>query len=995
MDRNSDPRESASVSSPTPERPSQTHDGLWALEETFAAIIIDWDALGVSDRNDVATTMRVLVEALCAAGSHIFIVSATDASDLDVQVAARPAGRGRLFLYGLRSSEVFEAMSDGPAVLVHRRAATAEEDRALDRAVKFTCDQLRRRDLIVESATTRTNGRTITLAAPSREKVPTAAEVAAGNDALALATAAARKVGLSHAHVIGGERHLEIGLTNKSDAALFAARWLAARGITGALVLVAGDDFGFSDGASGSSSSLVIDELDRAIVVSLGAQTDGVADGIIRRGDGPEALISLLDAQVTRHRARRVPPIDPDPAWVLTLPTTRDAERVAEALGALSNGWSGTRASLEEDGVGSSPLFVAAGVYDEHDELLAGPAWTDLELPAAPESEAHTGERSLDLRTGVLARRGDPHSGLCSLRFVSATAPHALAWRAELPRAWLGADELEVSRSTGETAEQSPLSVRQTSSTNAEQVITVAMCERSSNLDRRFLVERLASWSSGSNPSQITAEASEQVHELEIAGFDALLADHREAWARKWSDAVVTIGGDATSELAARFAVFHLLSAAKNTGEAAVGARGLTGDAYAGHVFWDADVFVLPALCAIAPDAARAVLEYRLRRLPVARAAARRLRRDGARFPWESAASGAEVSPTKVRGLHGEVIPIRTGSHEEHIVADVAWAAAHYTSWTGDGFLDGEGGSLVTDTARYWASRIRVDREGHGHIYGVMGPDEYHEVVDDNAFTNVMARWNLRMGATLLERSGAIEEATKWRLLGDSLVDGYDKNTRLYEQFAGYFALEPLVIDQFARPPVAIDVVLGQKRVSGSQLIKQADVLMAHHLIPDEMHAGSLTSCLDFYEPRTAHGSSLSPAISAALFARAGNPERAVELFDLAARLDLDDLTRTTASGVHLATMGGLWQALAHGFLGLGADGEALRVDPRLPGRWSSLSLRIRFRGRRVEVRAEHDRVIISCDSPLTVMVRGCPQTIEPPGTTLTLETSRPGRNPI
>jgi trehalose/maltose hydrolase-like predicted phosphorylase len=993
MDANSDPREYVGTSSPAPEGPSQTHDGLAALEETFAAIIIDWDA-AMRDRSDV-TTVRVLVETLCAAGTHIFVVSAADASDLDAQLAARPVGRGHLFFCSLRSSEVFEAMSDGPAVLVHRHVATAEEDRALDRAVKLTCDQLCGRGLVVEATTARMNGRTVTLAASPHEEVSSAAEAATPNDAVALATTAAREVGLHHAHVIGDEKRLEIGLTDKSDAALFAARWLAARGITGALVLIAGDDFGFGDGAFGSTSPLVMDELDRAIVVSLGAGADGVADGIIGLGDGPERLNSLLDAQVARRHSRRVPPIDPDPAWVLALPTTRDAERVAEALGTLSNGWSGTRASLEEDGASSSPLFVVAGVYDEHDELLAGPTWTDLELLATLKSEARTEERLLDLRTGVLARRGDPNSGLRSLRFVSAAAPHALAWRAELPRAWLGANGLKVSPSTGEPDELSPPHVRKTSSTKAKQVISVTMSDRSSELDHRFLVERLASWSSGSSSSEITNQGSEDVRELEIAGFDALLADHREAWARKWADAAVTIEGDATSELAARFAIFHLLGAAKNTGEAAVGARGLTGDAYAGHVFWDADVFVLPALCAIAPDAARAMLEYRLRRLPAARAAARRLHRDGARFPWESAASGAEVSPTKVRGLHGEVIPIRTGSHEEHIVAGIAWAAARYASWTGDGFLDGDGGSLVTDTAQYWASRIRVDREGCGHIFGVMGPDEYHEVVDDDAFTNVMARWNLRMGATLLERSGAIEEAARYRSLSDSLVDGYDKTTRIYEQFAGYFALEPLLLDQFARPPVAIDVVLGQKRVSGSQLIKQADVLMAHHLIPDEMHAGSLNSCLDFYEPRTAHGSSLSPAVSAALFARAGNPERAVELFDLAARLDLEDLTRTTASGLHLATMGGLWQALAHGFLGLGVGGESLRVDPHLPRRWSSLSLRIRYRGRRVEVSAEHDRVIISCDSPLNVAVCGRPQTIEPPGRTLALETSRPGRNPI
>ena len=199
--------------------------------------------------------------------------------------------------------------------------------------------------------------------------------------------------------------------------------------------------------------------------------------------------------------------------------------------------------------------------------------------------------------------------------------------------------------------------------------------------------------------------------------------------------------------------MFHLLSTATETGEAAVGASGLTGDAYAGHVFWDADIFVLPVLAAIRPTAARAMLEYRIRRLPAARAAALSLGLRGARFPWESAGDGSDVTPRQVLGRHGEVIPIATGPHEEHIVADVAWSAARYAAWTGDSaFLDGAGRDLLVDTARYWASRIRTDNEGHSHLFGVEGPDEYHGVVDDNAYTNVMARWNLSEGAKLLDK---------------------------------------------------------------------------------------------------------------------------------------------------------------------------------------------------------------------------------------------------
>jgi trehalose/maltose hydrolase-like predicted phosphorylase len=218
------------------------------------------------------------------------------------------------------------------------------------------------------------------------------------------------------------------------------------------------------------------------------------------------------------------------------------------------------------------------------------------------------------------------------------------------------------------------------------------------------------------------------------------------------------------------------------------------------------------------------------------------------------------------------------------------------------------------------------------------------------------------------------------------MVDGWDADRQLYEQFAGYWALEPLLIDQVAEPPVAADVVLGAHRVRGSQLIKQADVLMLHHLVPGEVESGSLETNLAFYEPRTVHGSSLSPAIHAALLARAGEPDRALVPFRVAARLDLDDLTGTTAGGLHLATMGGLWQALAYGFCGLRPGGDILHVDPRLPSEWSALSMNLVFRGEPVGIRAEHDRVVIDCAAPLTVRIGAAdPQSCRPPGQTFTI----------
>jgi trehalose/maltose hydrolase-like predicted phosphorylase len=517
-------------------------------------------------------------------------------------------------------------------------------------------------------------------------------------------------------------------------------------------------------------------------------------------------------------------------------------------------------------------------------------------------------------------------------------------------------------------------------------------------------VERLVAWAAQSPAAQSPAAQSpaaqspaaqspaaplprsigfeEALNELERAratGFDRLLRDHRRAWAQLWGDAEVIIEGDSQSELASRFAVFQLLGSASTAGEAAVGARGLTGEAYAGHVFWDADVFVLPALAAIHPGAARAMLQYRLSRIPAARAEARKRHMQGARFPWESAGDGSDVTPRQVKGANGETVVINTGTHEEHIVADVAWAADHYSRWAGDtDFSNGPGRQLMIETARYWMSRVRCDSDGTGHYFGVMGPDEYHEIVDDNAYTNVMARWNLKMAAHELIGSDTSAkcvpesvEAESMSDLAGRITDGWSTDRGIYEQFAGYFDLEPLLIADIAPPPVAADMLLGAGRVCGSQLIKQADVLMLHHMVPSEVVPGSLERCLDFYGPRTAHGSSLSPAVHASLLARAGQPDRALDMFRIAALLDFNDLTGTTSGGIHLATMGGIWQALAFGFLGLSEDNGALAIDPKLPGKWSKLSLSFRFRGARVQVSAGHEHVEVSCDIPILLAIQG------------------------
>lgn len=180
-------------------------------------------------------------------------------------------------------------------------------------------------------------------------------------------------------------------------------------------------------------------------------------------------------------------------------------------------------------------------------------------------------------------------------------------------------------------------------------------------------------------------------------------------------------------------------------------------------------------------------------------------------------------------------------------------------------------------------------------------------------------------------------------------------------------------MSRIATVPLAADLVLGRPFVHRSTIIKQPDVLMLHHLVPEETAPGSLLPNLDYYEPRTSHGSSLSPAIHAGLLARAGRLDEAVRLFRMACRLDLDNLTNTTAQGLHLATYGGLWQALVFGFLGMRPTAAGMSVDPRIPPSWGRVRLHVRHRGRRVQVTADPDDLEVRVDGPLTVLVAGDP----------------------
>ncbi len=558
----------------------------------------------------------------------------------------------------------------------------------------------------------------------------------------------------------------------------------------------------------------------------------------------------------------------------------------------------------------------------------------------------------LDLHTGTLVQHLEQAGGrLSSAQFSSLAEPGTAVMWSVGDAALLGALNLEVTETEIRTEQSGGL------------VVNLSDARRDGD---PLVHERIAVYA-----TEDVGAVRGRAQRARTIGVNALHRAHREQWARRWHDADICIRGDDDLLRKVRYSLFQLMGAVGTEGETALGARGLSGDGYRGHVFWDSDVFVLPFLAATCPGAARSMLEYRVRRIGAAMEQARALGLAGAKFPWESASSGREITPSSVTGPRGETVRVRTGEMEDHIVADVAWAACRYVDWTGDEtFRRGPLMGLLVETARYWASRIECDADGSAHIRHVIGPDEYHDDVDDNAFTNVMARWNLRAAAERAITECDEGEARRWSALAEALVDGLDARTLVYEQFSGFSQLAPFPLRETYGPaPFAADLAIGFDRIQGLQVLKQADALMLHLLVPGEVASNSLRANLDRYLPLTAHGSSLSPAVHAGLLARVSRYPEALELLRLAASIDLEDVSQNTAHGLHMATMGGVWLAMAEGFAGIQPDGEGLCIRPRLPDPWQSLTVRLVYRGVRVRLHIEGEEVKVDAGGPLRVVV--------------------------
>jgi kojibiose phosphorylase len=674
-----------------------------------------------------------------------------------------------------------------------------------------------------------------------------------------------------------------------------------------------------------------------------------------------------------------------------------------ESLFSIANGLLGTRGSFEEGYQGSVPATFMHGLFVTPPAglpyLSPLPDWTGCSItvdgvPFRLDQHPPAGyERVLDMRNGVLTRRvlwRGPGTGLVRVEFrrlLSMATPELASLEITITSL---TEDIQVGVQTGldgsvsgpagevwervdwegagpgrlvlTAALEDQVEVTATSVVHGLDPLGFVEDPRhprfAGTVDlaqgERLVVVKHTTYQQGSEGSTPPSDR-----------FDAVATASAAEWSRRWETGAIEVAGDRFAERALRFAAFHLIGAAPRSAEGGIGARLLSGYGYLHHVFWDTDIFVVPYLTLTQPDLARAHLGYRYRGLDGARRKAAYHGRSGAFYAWESAGTGDECTPEWGATPDGERVRIRTGEIEEHIVADVTFALDHYLTWVGDRrFLRDRGAEMSLDGARYWQDRIAVDDEGRGHLRNVIGPNEYHVDVDDNFFTNAMAAWHLRAAvrhATALKD----HDGSRYRDLVSELglAAGWESSfldlaesvaprpgpDGVFEEHEGYFALDDVDLSIFEPRRWSIQAILGEKAIGRSQITKQADVVMGLVLLDEYQTPDLVRAQLDYYAPRTDHGSSLSLAVHSMAASIGMRPDQAYSFFRAAAEIDLDDSMGNGHHGIHAATQGGLLQAALLGFGGLHLTEDGPQVAPRLPDHWESLGFSFVYRGTRHE----------------------------------------------
>ena len=454
--------------------------------------------------------------------------------------------------------------------------------------------------------------------------------------------------------------------------------------------------------------------------------------------------------------------------------------------------------------------------------------------------------------------------------------------------------------------------------------------------------------------------------------FNTALEKQRKYWNAFWKNADIRIEGDPQNQQGIRFCIFQMQQTYNGYDSSNnIGAKGLTGEVYGGHTFWDTETYCLPFYLFSNPQAARNLLAYRYATLPQAKERAKQLDCKGACYPIATQ-NGEEAC-----GLW------QHASLQFQPSTAVAFAIEHYFNLFNDTeFLYGQGAEMLIEISRFLLSRGSWNNEGTGFgYYAVMGPDEFHMMVNHNCYTNYMAKKTFEYTEKTLRKMEkeapgkytAVCESTgfsgderkNFALCAKKMIILYDKKTKLYEQHEGYYALPRIEISKIPVTDFPLYHNWSYDRIYRTSMIKQPDVLMFLFLYNQEFSEEVKRVNYDFYEPNTIHESSLSPSIHSIFAAELGKSADAFNFFGFATRMDMDNYNRNTAEGLHTTSIAAAWMNIVYGFGGLRSDGSILVLNPSLPGQWTEYEFGILYRNVHIRVKVSKGEAALSTDDQI------------------------------
>jgi len=617
-----------------------------------------------------------------------------------------------------------------------------------------------------------------------------------------------------------------------------------------------------------------------------------------------------------------------------------------------------------------APVTVISEIFNEHDERV----------------ESHDPRRARNLGQGVLVPRS----------FHGQDGRILLSYSTRSSRLGLGCGVDHVVETENDVAVQTHCDE------NGGRVVFSADAEK--EVPVRIVKYITYHTSDRASPQELRFRGERTLDRAVKHGCQGLLESQRKRMADFWERSDIQVCLDPAHaerktvefQQAVRFNLFHVFQASARAEGAGIPAKGLTGEGYEGHYFWDVEIYVLPFLVYTHPRLAENVLRFRYRMLDEARQRARQVNQKGALFPWRTI-NGEEASAYYA-----------AGTAQVHINADIVYALKKYVESTGDDeLLLREGAEMLVETARFWCDLgfYSSRRGGRFGIHGVTGPDEYNTVVDNNTYTNLMARENLRYAAAVVERihqehperyaelvdrAGIrYNELKQWREAADRMYIPYDEALGIHPQDDSFLDKEPWDFANTPKDKYPLLLHYHPLVIYRHRVIKQADVVLALFLLGDEFSLEEKRRNFDYYDPLTTGDSSLSVGIQSIVAWEVGLWDKAVEYGRYAVLMDLADIGGNVNDGVHVASMGATWMALVYGLAGMREEKGGLAFRPHLPRQLERLRFPLRFRGRVLEVdvhretvtyalkeggsltlRHEDEEIVLSSDSPVCIKKR-------------------------